>query len=56
MKYKLLISNCILKPYYQGSLAKTLVVVPSNVKEAKIKNLLEFIYDSYKFALEVEPD
>ena len=56
MKYKLLISPSILKPYYQVSLAKTLVVYSSTKKEDRVKNLLEFIFDSYKFALDAKPE
>jgi len=56
MKYKLLIDKALLRPQYQSTLHRSLLVCPVALPD--IKDLLRFVYSSFTFALleAVKPD
>ena len=50
MRLKLLISECLLKPFYQPTFAKTLLVYPGEPTHS-VTDLLAFIFKNFSFAL-----
>ena len=56
MKYKLLIEKPMLRPQYQSTLHRSLLVCPVALPD--IKDLLRYVYSTFAFALPdaVKPD